>query len=50
MFDLTNDLNKVDLTLSEMDNESHQDRHTAETAISNTYHVSYKFDEMILIK
>jgi len=38
--ELTNDLNIVDLTLSGLENESYKDRHTSETAICKTYHVS----------
>lgn len=40
LFELTNELNKIDLTLSELENESHKDRHTLETAVCKTYQVS----------
>lgn len=41
LIDLTNNLVNTDLTLTELENESHKDRHTSETALSKTYHVSY---------
>lgn len=40
IFELTNDLNIADLTLSKLENESHKDRHTSETAMCETYNVS----------
>lgn len=40
LHDLTNDINNSDLTLSELEIESLKDRHTSETAICKTYHVS----------
>lgn len=40
LFELINDINNADYTLSELENESHKDRHTSETAICKTYHVS----------
>lgn len=40
LFDLNNQINNADLTLSELENESHKNRHTSETAISKTYRVS----------
>jgi len=41
LFELTNDINNANFTLSELENESHKNRHTSETAICKTYHVSY---------
>ncbi|XP_026810785.1 uncharacterized protein LOC113552228 [Rhopalosiphum maidis] len=38
LFELTNDIKNADFTLSELENESHKDRHTSETAICKTYH------------
>jgi septation ring formation regulator EzrA len=38
--DLTHNLDNTDLILIELENESHKDRHTSETALSKTYHVS----------
>lgn len=49
IFELTNDINKADYTLSELENESHKDRHTSETAICKTYHVSCSFILYLLI-
>lgn len=40
LIDLTYNLNNTDLILIELENESHKDRHTSETALSKTYHVS----------
>jgi len=40
LFELTNDINNANFTLSELENESHKSRHTSETAICKTYHVS----------
>jgi len=36
--DLTHNLDNTDLILIELENESHKDRHTSETALSKTYH------------
>lgn len=38
--ELTNDLNRTDIVLTELENESQKDRHTTETAICKTHHVS----------
>jgi len=40
LFELTNELKKAETALSEMENESHKDEHSAATALSRTYDVS----------
>lgn len=39
-FDLTNGINNGNLTLLELENESHKNRHASETAICKSYLVS----------